>query len=106
MATFIIPADDAQPFYRQEVELDRVVFRMRLKFNERDAAWYVSMYDLNDVLLRGSIRIVEDFPLLRLWRSQGRPAGEILALSTAGVTRPPLINELASAFDFVYVGGA
>jgi hypothetical protein len=105
MAQFQVPAFD-DDFYLVDVDLDRVTFRMRFKFNRRDDAWYLYLYDPSDVLLRAGIRVVEDTPLFRLWQNVGRPAGNLIVVASGDLQRPPVEGELGEAFIPIYDGAA
>lgn len=105
MAEFRLPVF-ADPNYDVSVDLDRVTYRFRYKFNARDRAWYFDLYNANGTLARASIRVVEDFPLLRLMQTLDRPQGEIIVVATRDLGRPPLLNELGTDFVPIYLGDA
>lgn len=105
MAEFLLPVF-ADPNYEVTVDLDRVTYRMRYKYNARDQAWYLDLLNQDGSLARGSIRIVEDFPLLRLMQTLDRPEGEIVVVATQSLGRPPRIDELGEVFVPIYIGEA
>jgi hypothetical protein len=92
--------------YEYETELDGVVFRLRLKFNSRDSAWYLSIFR-EGVEVRSGIKVVSDWDILRAWSdTENRPAGSILAVNLGEETSVPGESELGSRLPFVYVGDA
>lgn len=104
MAVFQLPTDTTSPFYVFEVELDGVLFRLEFKFNERDSAWYMSILDIADNRLRSGLRVVTDWPLIRLWQEiQTRPAGEMIAVALGDIARPALIDELGEQVILTYL---
>ncbi len=90
--------------YDVETTLDGVTYRLRFKFNGRDDAYYLELRNLDGTLARAGIRVVEDFPLLRLFRGRDRPQGEILVVATQDLRRPPRLEELGDSFVPIYVG--
>lgn len=103
MAYLLIPVDQSLAGFDESVALDNVVFTLSLKWNSRDSSWYMDVYDVSGNLLRGGLRLVENWPLLQFWRDSNRPAGEIYVLPNGTVDRPPDLYELGSLFDFTYV---
>lgn len=103
MAFLIIPTDDTLSFYQEEVDLDNVTFRLVFKYNPRDQSWYFNVLDAAGNLLRAGVRIVDSWPLLRLWVDTNRPAGQLFCIPNGNLPRPPSIFELGDLYDFIYV---
>ncbi len=83
MATFRLPTRQDRANYKLEVDLDDVTFRLTFKFNSRDEAWYMTIFDANGVLLRAGIKLVSEWSHLRLWQDfDVRPARGIFTLNT------------------------
>ena len=106
MAITVIPTVSDVPFYEFEVELDGTEFKLEFRFNDRDDAWYMSMLDIDDVLLRGSIRIVLSWDLLRLWAEATRPDGEIISVNQGKILAPPTLNQLSEEVVLSYIDAA
>lgn len=100
---FYIPTNKDFPFYELQTTLDGVAYRLRFKFNSRDEAWYLDILDTDDNVLRSSLRIVSDFPLLRTWQSENRPSGELLAFDTTNETDVAGLEQLVIGGDVVLV---
>lgn len=103
MATRIIPASTELSHYTMQVELDRVLFLLTFRWNEREGYWYLSIADSNGVDVATGIKIVINTPLLRRCVSAGRPTGELIALDAATNTSgDPGLNELGGRVVLVY----
>jgi len=105
MAIFELPTRQDIANYRLEVNMDNVTFRLTLKFNSRDEAWYMTIFDANGTLLRAGLKIVSDFSLLTLWQDINvRPAGEIITLNLAEDISSPGLEQLGVDTLLLYEG--
>lgn len=70
------------PRWRSLVVLDDKVFTMRVSWNNRDEAWYLSLYanDLQDIIIE-SAKVVLNTDLLQYAYSSFSPSGVLAALS-------------------------
>lgn len=100
MIDFIIP--DANDSLSQ-VEIDDENYRLRMTWNGRDSAWFMSLFtdDLEPIV--ESIRVVPNYRLLDRYTSALLPSGEFIAVdltqSLEVVGRDDFTNEACS---FVY----
>ena len=102
MATRIIPTvQDGGPFFFQ-TDLDGDPFVLSFYFNEREGFWYFDLTDVNGNTIRSGIKCVVNFPLLRLIATEGRPAGEIIALDTTDPAEDPGIDDLGDTIVMAY----
>jgi hypothetical protein len=106
MAIDRLPLTLDVPYYEFEVELDGVEFKMEFRFNARDDAWFMTLLDTEDTVLRAGIKIVNEWSLLRLWRDATRPAGEIVSINQGNVTEPPTLDQLGSDVLLEYLDAA
>lgn len=106
MAIERIPTDTTLPYYDVVVDLDGVEFKLQFRFIDRDDAWYLTIFDINDVLLRAGIKIVLQWPILRLWQEATRPEGEVLTLNQGNITQPPTLNQLGADVVLTYLDAA
>ena len=106
MAIDRIPADSSFPFYEIEVELDGVEFKLEFSFNDRDDAWYMTISDSDNTLLRAGIRIVNEWVLLRLWAEATRPDGDIVSVNQGEVLEPPTLEQLGEEVLLTYLDAA
>jgi hypothetical protein len=83
--------------------LDGTTYKIFLKHNERDNCWYMSLEDLEENLIRSGIKIVTNWPLLRLLRSGSRPEGELIAVDTRFTALDPNLEEFGAEIEFAYL---
>lgn len=106
MAIDRLPTSTTLPYYEFEVELDGVEFKLEFRFNDRDDAWYMSILDSEDTLLRAGLRVVNSWLLLRLWAEATRPDGEIASVNQGQVLAPPTLNQLGAEVVLTYLDAA
>jgi hypothetical protein len=106
MALFILPVSDTLTNYEFEVSLDGVIFRLRLKFNDRSQAWFLDLFDADGVALRSGIRLVSDWFPLRLFQGEGRPAGDLVVINLSPDARisAPDEDQLGQEVVLAYSG--
>lgn len=103
MATVRIPTDQILALYEEQVELDGTTFRLVFQWNARDSAWYLDILTADDVRVRSSVKIVADFPLLRLLTGSDRPPGEMIAVGNGIEAK---IDTLGTDVPLVYIEAA
>ena len=101
MAVTELPTSTTDANYIFTVELDDVEFQLSFKFNSRDDAWFLTILDTDDVVLRAGIKVVNEWTLLRLWNAG--PAGEIIAVNQGDVPAPPTLNQLGAEVLLTYL---
>lgn len=92
MSLFIIPTSVSAslPRYSQRTTLDGQEFILRFAWNQRQARWYLSVSDADDVAVVLGIPLVLNWPLLRLVTDARRPLGELVVINEAGQAAPTL----------------
>jgi hypothetical protein len=60
---------DQEPVYEFVIALGDATFRVETRWNTRTEAWYMSLWDSNEVKLFSGIKMVPNYELL--WRYQG-----------------------------------
>lgn len=103
-----VPTFDT-PYYSQVVTLDGRDFVMDLRFNEREACWYLSLATSDGTDLCRGIKVVGNSPLLYGRHADPRmPQGELLANISGPDTSPPGFSELGSGkrAELIYVEAA
>lgn len=101
-----VPVKRDTPHWLQRTSLDGVTFELEFFWNERDAGWYLTVRDIEGNPLRGAIRMALDWPLLRTWADQGRPAGELYLVDLAGTGAPPTLEDMGRRLALRYVTAA
>ena len=92
---------DGYPAYDFAVELDGALFSFAMRWNDRDAAWYMSIADSLGVLIVSGVRVVPGWDLLRRSVDPRRPQGAIVAVDTTGGGMPGL-TDLGARVLLVY----
>lgn len=103
MSVSLIPTSVTLAHYVFTTDLDGVSYQMSFKFNERDDAWYLTILDIDDNVLRGSIKIVNEWPILRLWQEDNAPSGQLLAVNQGDVPAPPTLKQLGEEVLLTYL---
>jgi hypothetical protein len=105
MATEIIPIADAGilgAFYFV-VELDGTDYQCSFQFNSREGFWYMDLFDTAGNRIRSGLKVVINWPTIRLDRSEDRPPGEIMFLDTREDPADPGLDELGEDVPMAYV---
>jgi hypothetical protein len=69
---------DQQPVYDYTVDLEDVVYRVRLVFRERSESWYLDLYNAADEPLLTGKRLSVNTALLDPYQIDGLPPGELM----------------------------
>jgi hypothetical protein len=94
MATLLL-FTTADPFQKQNVNLDGVEFILSLAYNQREERWYLSIADDEDVPIISGLKLQANWRLLYRHRYNTKlPAGELMATDTTGDGSPPTLLEL------------
>jgi hypothetical protein len=106
MSQFILPTVPPYKNYSFEVVLDEETYRIKLYFNARDDAYYVSVYDAAETAIVEGRKLTNDsFPLYGV-SGETRPAGTLYVADTVSANRPPVIGELGDTFELLYLDEA
>jgi hypothetical protein len=85
------------------VDLDGVDFQVRFQFNSRESFWYFDLLDAERNVLRAGIKVVSNYPMLRLFRDlETRPAGELMSFDTRLEPGDPGLEDLDFSSVFGY----
>lgn len=104
MAILILPLRaDGDPHYEFQTELERRTFGFVVRWNERAAAWFVSIKSADGVEVLSGIRLATGVPLLARFAIAARPAGELVLIDTEGKGEEPSQLELGTRFLLAYV---
>ncbi len=103
MAVLSIPTDTQIANYDFFITLDGVEFLLTFLFNSRDDTWIMTISDANENIIRAGMKVVNEFPLLRLWKEAVKPAGDMIAVNEGDVPAPPTINQLGADVILTYL---
>ncbi len=73
-----IEPDEQQAVYDYTVDLEGVIYRVRLIYRERQDSWYLDLYDAADVALLTGKRLSANTALLAPYQIEGLPPGELM----------------------------
>lgn len=102
MGTFVIPTRTDDEHYEEQVELDGIVYSMKLAWNHRAGAWFVSLSKQDGTPIISGTRVVVDWPLLHYCSHPDKPAGLLLALDTSGAGADPGLTDLGGRVLLMY----
>ncbi len=84
------------------IELAGDVFRMVIRYNDRDQRYYLTVHDEDDAIIAASVKVVLGIPLLARVVDQRRPKGDIIAVDV-GARAEPTLGTLGRGVDLVFV---
>lgn len=82
MTIYTITPDVTRPAIRQETALDGTTYRLTFRWNAREEYWYLTIADINDTVIRPSIKLVPGARFLRYVVQETRPSGELIVIAT------------------------
>ncbi len=86
-----IPLRSDLPHFTIVVELDGAIYRLEFRWNTREAAYYMNMYDADEVIIQGSLKCVVGWPIGVLQCTDPRrPAGMLVFVDSANSERDPV----------------
>lgn len=106
MALLNIPTKGgtAAPNINFRVTLDGSEYQLRLRYNDRDETWSLSLFDSAGVAIRQGIRCVVNFPLTRQIADARVMPGVLYWYDSRGdFTAPPTLDELGAEGTAVLV---
>jgi hypothetical protein len=104
MATTIIPMEDAADLgqFLFSVDLDGVNYQFDMRYNEREGFWYFNISDVDGNIIRSGVKVVSNWPLIRLLMDSNRPAGELITIDTRYQPLDPGLSDLGIDVLFGY----
>ena len=81
---------------------DGVQYVLRFLWNDRVSRWFVSVFDLEENELYGATKIVSNFPLTTLTKSEDIFPGEIWSIDSTGIPSDPSLRQLDNGVLFMY----
>lgn len=84
----------ADPIWQASMTFEGTTFGMYLAYNQRCAAWYMSIADADGVDIYNGVKLVTGFSLLKKCKDPRKPAGALVVLSATSDASPPQLTEL------------
>jgi hypothetical protein len=91
------------PNTTQRVELDGVVYTLRLLWSQRGECWHMDLADADGVAILSGIRMVTCFPLLYRFRHLAVPPGELYLFDLRDQAGLPTLEEMGDRYRLYYV---
>jgi len=99
---FVLPLRTDVPDYEFQTVLDGTTYTLGLRWNGREAAWYLDIStEDGDPISLGS-KVVLNYPLAARCVDLRRPPGALIAFDTSGEDKAPGINELGARVVLIY----
>lgn len=101
--TFVIDIEPVSAFFTQKTTLDGKDYVLSFAWNQRESRWYLTIYDHEDNVLQGAVKVIADFPLTRrIASSDTAPPGVLMAVDLTDAGDPPTRDDLGSRVILVY----
>lgn len=91
------------PDTTQRVELDGVLYTVRLLWSGRGECWHLDLADSDGVAILSGLRLVTGFPLLYRFRHLAVPPGELYFFDTRDMGGMPTLEEMGARYRLYYV---
>jgi hypothetical protein len=105
MSTLVIQTSSTYDSFTQVTSLDGSTFELRFRWSDRAAAWTLDVLTEDGEAIALGLRIVVSWPLLRRVVHPRRPAGELMAVASAGGGDPGR-NDLGARVVLKYIEAA
>lgn len=99
-----LPLDDkaGSPGFSFSISLGGDVFRLSFRYNDRDARYYLDVFDEDGTVLATSRKLVIGTPLLDDLIDPSRPLGDLFCVDV-GAGAEPTLGTLGNGVDVVFV---
>lgn len=89
MAFLTIPIRNDIPAYRFQIELESVLYFMEFRYSERSERWFFDIYDSDENIIIGGIKILNNQDLTGRFKNQSLPPGTFFTFDESGNDAPP-----------------
>lgn len=103
MSTVALPLRTDLPHYDFTTELDGKSYTFVMKWNEREEAWYMDLYDSTNTLVIASRKIVIGWPLTNRYQDETLPPGTLIAVDTSNANQDPGLEDLGERVEIWYI---
>lgn len=94
--------DSVDPHYVTTVQLEGTRYKFQMDWNEREGAWYMTLYQENGTRIVSGLRVVPDWPMLRKVADSAAPPGDVSFVDTSGEGRGPGRNDIGERVVATY----
>lgn len=100
------PSGDPLPYFDLQVPLDGVTYTIEFRWNKRNQAWYLNLWDESEqTLYLAGQRLVAMYPL-GAWVTGRQPPGVLYVLDTSGLGDDPGLGDLGVRHQLYYITAA
>lgn len=93
--TLVLATVTDEADYTIRTRLDGVDYNLRFQWNDREARWYLAIFDIDETLIVGGLKLITNWPLLRFYQSNlAVPPGEFYVTDLTNDGSPAGIDEL------------
>ena len=103
MAIFQIPVQVGVRDQEFQVDLEGRLYTLRLAWNIRAEAWFLSLSDSDGVAILSGKKVVVDWDLLRTLADERRPPGRLAAMDLEGLGTAPGLDDLGERVVLTYL---
>jgi hypothetical protein len=102
MALIEIPVDRQSPDNQFTITLDKVVYTLRIKQNDRTGRFFLDIMDENGLPLAMGIALVVSYNLLEEYHTIGLPPGDLFIMDTKEQNTEPDENNFGESVVLLY----
>lgn len=103
MAIHYIPIQQGEPNYRIGIAIQGVAYLMDVRWNVRDAAWYLDLYDQNEKPIRTGLKCMLGTYLGRTCNQSPFTDGVFRVCDTSGVGRDATFDDFGGRVQLVFI---
>lgn len=103
MAWLQIPVQKEVPAYEMQVELERIVYTMRFRFNVRKDRWIMDVASREGTNIITGIPLLAGVDLLGKYLVENMPPGKLIVYDTKQNFESPGFSELGKTVLLLYV---
>lgn len=100
-----IPARTDLPDYQMEIALDGLTYSLRLRWNTREQAWYLTLLDETDDPIQDfcNVKVVVNAPIGSRSVDPRRPPGFFVAMDSTNLHTDPGFTDLGDRVQLYYL---
>lgn len=102
MANLLMPIRNDLPAYRFQVTLEGLLYFMEFRFNERAERWFFDIYDADETILIGGIKVLNRQLLTARFKDTKLPPGDFFCFDESGDDEVPTRFNFAQNVVMIY----